>query len=408
MMSIFETISCCRICQSPELQEVLDLGLQPPANSFFQAGDPRPPEIPLRLLFCQACFTIQINTNVDPGYLFSKYIWVTGTSSAALEYSHRFVKEALARCEKKAPFVVEIASNDGTFLRSFKSRDCRVLGIDPATNIAEFATEHGVPTLAEFFSKELASQLAKEYKEIDLVIARNVIPHVKNIHSVIEGIAVLLGAEGVGAIEFHDCRLIQEMIQYDYIYHEHLFYFSLQSIQGLLKRHQLYTFDLIRSPISGGSWVVYFSKSQHPKSHNLIDAENAETEKGTNTPERWQTFSGIVEAHKEKLKEIVLSQQTPVLAYGASARSSTLLNYCDLDYNWVDSVIDKNPLKQGLLMPGSEIPVISYRGGVQKAEGRNRILLLAWNFQNEIVDELRRSGYLGKFIIPLPGLPVIQ
>ena len=235
-MSIFDTISCCRICGSTDLQEVLDLGLQPPANSFFQVDDPRPPEVPLRLLFCQACFTIQIDTNVDPGYLFSKYIWVTGTSSAAVEYSDRFAKEALRRCEKKAPFVVEIASNDGTFLRTFKNRGCRVLGIDPATNIAELATESGVSTLAEFFSKELASQLSKEHKAIDIVIARNVIPHVKNIHSVIEGIAVLLGHKGVGAIEFHDCRLIQEKIQYDYIYHEHLFYFSLQSIQALLKR----------------------------------------------------------------------------------------------------------------------------------------------------------------------------
>ena len=408
MMPIYETIHECRICSSSKLHEIMDLGHQPPANSIYPPEAEEPPAIPLRLVFCHECSTTQIGESVDPQYLFSQYVWVTGTSSTAVDYSHQFARGALARCGMKTPFVVEIASNDGTFLKRFQEKDCRVLGIDPAENLAQEATNSGVSTTARFFNQELAAELLEEQGTANLVIARNVIPHVKEIHSVIKGISILLDLNGTGIFEFHDNRLIQEELQYDYIYHEHLFYYSLASIGKLLSWHGLEIFDVTRSPISGGSWVVYFSKSRKEKSIAFKNAEKEESQTGVNSLENWLRFRKNAELHKEQLREILSSSKKMILAYGASARSSTLLNYCRINHKHVLAIIDKNPLKHGMISPGSKIPIISYEEATPQLNNHDRILLLAWNFREEILDDLRKSGYKGKFIIPLPGDTRIQ
>ena len=262
MIKIYETIKNCRICSSKNIKEVLDLGDQPPANSLYKDNNV-PPSVPLRLMYCQNCSTVQLGEDVDPEYLFSQYLWVTGTSNTAIEYSHEFTKKALSQLDEDIfkPYVVEIASNDGTFLKRFIENSCKVLGVDPAKNIAELAINNGVPTNANFFTVELAKQLVNKDGKVDIVFARNVIPHVKEIHSVIEGMRALLKDTGIGIIEFHNAELILEELHYDYIYHEHLFYFTLKTITGLINKHNMHVYDIIQSPISGGSWVVYFSSS---------------------------------------------------------------------------------------------------------------------------------------------------
>ena len=264
MKNIFNTITCCRICNSEDLVEILNLGKQAPANSLYKLNEVRPPNIPLRLMFCDNCSTVQLGEDVDPKYLFSKYLWVTGTSKTAESYSYEFAQRALKKIEnykKNVPYVIEIASNDGTFLRRFLENGCNVLGVDPAKNILEKACKNGIPTIPNFFNFNLAQKLLKKDGPAEIVFARNVIPHVKEIHSVIKGISTILKYEGVGIIEFHNVALLLEELHYDYIYHEHLFYFSLKTINSLLKMHNLYIYDLVYSPISGGSWV-YFSKNK--------------------------------------------------------------------------------------------------------------------------------------------------
>jgi hypothetical protein len=164
MIEIYETIKNCRICSSKNIKEVLDLGDQPPANSLFKAIDEVPPRVPLRLMYCQNCSTVQLGEDVDPEYLFSQYLWVTGTSNAAIDHSHEFTKKALSKLDGAniKPYVVEIASDDGTFLKRFIENGCKVLGVDPATNIAELANKNGVPTNANFFTVELAKQLVNK------------------------------------------------------------------------------------------------------------------------------------------------------------------------------------------------------------------------------------------------------
>ena len=409
MINIYETVKSCRICGSRELVEILDLDDQPPANSLYKSGDELPPNVPLRLMFCSDCNTVQLGEDVDPEYLFNQYLWVTGTSKTAIEYSYKFAKKALSQLDSQVdnPFVVEIASNDGTFLKRFIENNSKVLGVDPAKNIAEIANMNGIPTIANFFTDELARQIVIDEGEADIIIARNVIPHVKEIHSVIKGMRSILKENGSGIIEFHNAGMILDELHYDYIYHEHLFYFTLKTIERLINKHDMYVYDIMHSPISGGSWVVYFTIDERPKSQALLDVEKLEVQNNLNDYQRWITFSEEVIEHSEKLKSLVFNNIEKIPAYGASARSSTLLNFCKMNSEHISIVLDKNPLKDGLITAGSNIPIHSVSEGFRKIKDQKKILLLAWNFQDEIVKELRELDFQGEFIIPLQGNPFV-
>jgi hypothetical protein len=359
-------------------------------------------------MYCEECSTVQLGEDVDPQYLFGEYLWVTGTSKTVIKYSEEFSKKVLNHFHDsdKELFVVEVASNDGTFLKRFQKEGCRVLGVDPAVNIAKIAIKNGIPTHTDFFTKDLAKSLLDKHLSADIIYARNVIPHVKEIHSVISGIELLLSDEGVGIIEFHNSGLLLEQLHYDYIYHEHLFYYTLTTIGTLLKIHNLNIFDVSMSPISGGSWVVYFSKNLRDKTQPLVRAQNSENEIQLNLRNSWLEFAKNAKKHAEEFKSLVQNQVNnygKIVAYGASARSSTLLNYCGINSEHISMIIDKNPLKNGLLTAGSNIPIVSFEDGLKFIEESEVILLLAWNFKNEIIKDLRASGYKGEFIIPLPG-----
>jgi SAM-dependent methyltransferase len=405
-MQIFEKINNCRICNSANIESFMDLTDQPPANSLRDDLNEVLPNVPLQLVHCSNCTTIQLSATVDPKYLFSHYVWVTGTSKTAKEYSKYFSSNVLQRSKKENPFVVEIASNDGTFLKDFAKNGCKVLGVDPAKNIAEIATKDGVPTLAEFFNLDTSNSIKKKNGNADIVFARNVIPHVKEVHSIIEGISNLLKEDGLGVIEFHYSQIILDELHYDSIYHEHLFFYSLQSIIFLLNQYGLIPFDLTQSPISGGSLVIYFSKSQREQTSQLLDAVKKEKDNKTNELETWKNFATACEKHANELKLIVEKYKFngPVIAYGASARSSTMLNYAGLNSEVIDYVIDKNPLKHGRYTPGTNIPIISFDEGKKLFNNCGSILLLAWNFEKEITEELRANGYTGSIIVPLPNV----
>ena len=403
----FESITRCRVCLSSKITQILDLGSQPPANSLRHPTEPEPSVVPLRLLFCEDCGLVQLGETVEPVELFENYVWVTATSETARQYSEIFAERALQRSEKPRPRVLEIASNDGTFLERFQERGCNVLGIDPARNIGAIATEKGIRNIEAFFGQAVGEEVLSAEGPFDIVVARNVIPHVKNIHSVILGIRQVLGAKSLGVIEVHDSRLIQDEIQYDYVYHEHLFYFSLKSVTSLLALHDLFVFDVERSPISGGSWVVYFSRERREASKVLDHARLAEERDSVNSLEKWQHFSEKTSEHRQDLKALTAQASEKMLAYGASARSSTLLNYCGIGFEEVYAVIDRNPLKQGLLTPGSRIPVVGFDESRQRLADESRILLLAWNFREEIIDDVRRAGFKGSFIVPLPFQPSV-
>ena len=402
--NIYAEIDACRLCLSKNMHLVLDLDNQPPANSLRKDLSEPVPEAPLALLRCDDCSVIQLTASVDPAYLFSQYVWVTATSTTARSYSETYCAEVLKRSVVESPFVVEIASNDGTFLKQFKSEGCPVLGVDPAQNIAANATNAGIPTWAEFFDITIAKKVLAEKQQPNIVMARNVIPHVKEIHSIVEGLSALVDDTGMVVIEFHYAKAIAEELHYDSIYHEHLFYFSIKSLCALFAQYELFSFDILESPISGGSLVLFFSHKELDPSMALRDLIEIEELSGFNNLSTWQDFGVKSEKHAQSLKSIVAdyAKNGKLVAYGASARSSTLMNFAGISAKEIDYVIDRNPIKHGLYTPGTNIPIVSYEDGVRKLDGKH-LLLLAWNFEEEIVKDLRASGFKGDIIVPLPN-----
>ncbi len=397
-------INACRLCGSKNLHDILDLGSQPPANSLRKNLDEAVPTAPLKLVQCAQCSAVQLTVTVDPEYLFSQYVWVTATSSTARDYSEKFCNKVLSQVLSRSPFIVEIASNDGTFLRRFKEKGCEVLGIDPAKNIADAAIDSGIPTLAQFFDVNVAKKILAEHEQVDVVIARNVIPHVKEIYSIVEGLSTLVGSGGKVVVEFHYAKAIIEELHYDSIYHEHLFYFSLKSIGSLFEQYGLHAFDVFESPISGGSLVLFFSSEQKRHSEALKKLLETEERSGLNQASTWRQFGENSKKHAKELKKMVgkYAQKSPLVAYGASARSSTLMNYAGITNREIEYVIDRSAYKHGLYTPGTDIPIVSYEEGVRKLDGKN-VLLLAWNFEEEVVRDLRSSGFKGDIIVPLPN-----
>jgi hypothetical protein len=401
---IFSEIDECRLCSSRNLQNVLDLGVQPPANSLRKDLNESLPYAPLKLVQCEHCSTGQLSATVDPAYLFSQYVWVTGTSAIARSYSETYCTEVLKRAGVKSPFVVEVASNDGTFLKIFKEKGCSVLGVDPARNIAEKANSIGLPTLADFFDRSIAKKILAEYERPNIVMARNVIPHVKEIHSIVEGLSAMIDSGGTVVIEFHYAKAIVEELHYDSIYHEHLFYFSIKSLGALFSHYGLFPFDAFSSPISGGSLVLFFSTSKKEQSVSLMKLIEAEKKDGLNELSSWQKFGIESKKHANTVKRIVsdYAKKEKLVSYGASARSSTLMNFAGISNQEIDCVIDCNTIKQGLLTPGTDIPIVSYEEGLGRLHGKD-LLLLAWNFEEEVVQNLRLSGFKGDIIVPLPN-----
>ena len=406
---ISNKIKACRICKSTKLENILDLGIQPLANSLKDAEDIKEDKIPLIITRCDNCGTIQLTEDASPDVMFSDYVWVTGTSSTAKEYSKIFCERLLKKKNGEGLQIMEIASNDGTFLREFKKKSHKVIGIDPAKNIAKIANNEGIYTIPSFFNSKTADELLKSEGPTDIIIARNVIPHVPNPNDVIDGISRCLKQDGIGVVEFHWSEKIMTEIHYDSIYHEHYFYHSIESIRRLLESHMMYPFDVDISPISGGSLVVYFAKNRRDRSDRLKRLIAHEKSIGLNSKERWKEFAKKTKIHSEELVCMIRNEKSKgkkVIGYGASARSSTMLNYCDINNTMMDLIADKSELKHGKFTAGTNIKIVSPDEALTTMP--DVIVLLAWNFADEIIKELKERGYKGKIIKPLPLKPTIM
>lgn len=402
---MFKKISKCRACNNKYLSNVVDLGKQPLANALIKKKDfKKEIKVPLELCICNNCKLVQLHHTVEPKVLFQKYLWVTGTSEKVKDYRKFFFKKINKHIPLKNNFICEVASNDGFFLE-YVNKNNHVIGIDPAKNIAKIAAEKGIKTHVEFFNHLTSKKIVQKYKKKpDLIICRNVIPHIENIQSVMKGLNTLLSENGIGAIEFHNAKNIIFKKHYDYIYHEHIFYFTMTSINNILKKFGLYGFDYFKSPISGGSYVILFKKKKSSKSIGLKKILREEKKLNLNSIKEWQKLNKICLNHKEKFNNILTKyvKSSKIAAYGASARSSTLINYLELNNMVIKKVFDLNSLKHNLYTPGTHI--IIKKPDKKVIKNYNIILILAWNFKNEIYDYLKKINFRGKVIIPLPKI----
>jgi len=403
---MYTNIQKCRISGSNNLITILEFGKQPLANALKKELDVTENKFPLTLMYCPESSLVQLKETIDKEVLFSNYTWVTGTSPTTRDYARLFFQRAVETVKPDSnDLIIEIASNDGTFLMPFLQHGYHnILGVDPAKNIATVANQQGVRTLDRFWGKEISEEIVSKFGNAKIVIARNVIPHVSELHDVIAGIKHVLEDNGIGIIEFHYAGQILQELHYDSIYHEHLCYFSIRSISYLLALYNLVPFHIDTSPISGGSYVIYFSRKKRPQSENYSNLLKKEDLIGVNDIQTWEAFAKSCYAHREKSIDIAASfSSKTVLGFGASARSSTYLNFCGFDSAHIKTIIDNNPLKQGMYSPGSSITIVSLERGIQM--NPDLIFILAWNFRDEIVKECRANGYKGEFLVAFPQSP---
>lgn len=405
-----ERIKACRVCGNRDIAEFLDLGEQPFANSLLNTPDEPEKFYPLSLSWCPKCRLVQLNQTAEPTDLFSNYVWVTSTSNTARQHARNFYWQVVSRTGGlKDSYVLEVASNDGTFLKPFAENGYKVLGVDPAENIAEMAITDGVSTVCKYFGVKTAREIANEFGRARVVIARNVLPHVANLHDFVEGLSICLDEEGLLAIEFHYAGVIFQGLHYDSIYHEHLCYYTLMSLERLLAQYNLFVTDIMESPISGGSLVLYVKKKRVKETSIVTTYRDTEKASGVNELSSWQSFAKRVHSHREQLLDIlngITGRSERIVGYGASARSSTLLNYCGLDTEFIAVIADQNPLKQGHYTAGTHIPIASPEE-VMRTKPK-WVLILAWNFADEIIGILRgKFSYNGRCILPLPNDPRI-
>jgi hypothetical protein len=406
-------ITRCRGCNATHLEPILSLGQTPLANSLLIDADLSRPEptFPLDLIFCPTCSLVQITITVPPELLFREYLYFSSFSDTMLHHSKEIVEKLIeTRCLGQDSLVVEIASNDGYLLQYFVNANIPVLGIEPAQNIARVAQERGIPTLAEFFSADLARTLQTRGQMADVIFANNVLAHVADLHGVIEGIRILLKKDGVAIVETPYVKDMIDRCEFDTIYHEHLCYYSLTALDHLFKQHNLALSDVAQIDIHGGSLRLYVTHPGAVSNRGAVREMLAEEAAwGVRRLDFYQNFADRVRQLQNTLKDILKglkSQGRQIAAYGAAAKGSTLLNAFDIGRDLVDFVVDRSTYKQGRYMPGSRLPIYAPAHLLERQP--DYVLLLTWNFAEEILEqqaEYRRRG--GQFILYIPNIKII-
>lgn len=404
----------CRGCGGSDLQIILSLGKMPPSNALLTEDQLTEPETrhPLDLAFCSTCALAQITVSITPAELFDEYAYFSSYSTTMLAHAEaiaqRMIEEQHLGSDNLA---MEIASNDGYLLQNYVRAGVPALGIDPARNVVVAARERGVETLCEFFSEELAEKLRDSGRRASVLHANNVLAHVPDVNGVVRGIGRVLGDDGIAVIETPYVRDLVERVEFDTIYHEHLFYYSLTALDRLCVRNDVRVVDVERIPIHGGSLRVFAAPAATalaptPAVASLLEEEGR---LGLATLDYFEGFAGRVEALKGQLLKLLgelKDQGHRIAAYGAAAKGTVLLNAFGIGTEQIEFIADRSEYKQGRYMPGVHIPIVGPEALL--AEMPHEVLLLAWNFADEIIEqqaEYRRRG--GRFIIPAPVPEVI-
>ncbi len=404
----------CRACRNTSLRMFLSLGPMPLANSFLRSPDEfaEEPFYSLDVYFCQVCSLAQILDVIDPEVLFRHYIYLTGTSDTIAAHNIHYAHTLVDNLKLEAnDLVIEVASNDGSLLKCFQRHGLRTLGIEPATNIAEQARSNGVATLNVFFNWTTARELRHSSGPAKIVIGNNVLAHVDEPLDFLRGCKELLDENGRVVIEVPYLRDFLERLEYDTIYHEHLCYFSVGALMHLCTKAGLSIVDIEHVPVHGGSLRIYAGLQERFKNHSddVLEWEREERSAGLTEFARYERFAAKVERSRRALLDLLESlkeQGKQVAGYGAPAKGNTLLNYCGIDTSLVPYTVDKNPMKVGLYTPGMHIPVLPVSTLLERQP--DYVLILAWNFADEIIRQqraYRESG--GRFIIPVPEAKVV-
>jgi C-methyltransferase C-terminal domain/Putative zinc binding domain/Methyltransferase domain len=381
----------------------------PLANSYIrlEQTDQPDPVFPLHARVCERCFLVQLDHIVDAQAIFSDYAYFSSFSSGWLEHAKRFAKEMIQVLKLgKDDFVVEVASNDGYLLKNFVAADIGCLGIEPANNVAATARAAGVPTEITFFGLAVARDIVAQRGHASLVIANNVLAHVPDVNDFVAGLAYLAGSSGLISIEVPHLLQLVQRTEFDTIYHEHYAYWSLHAMAAVFEAHGLNIVDVKELATHGGSLRVFARRSDTRPSCNVTALRAGEAQVGIADPRFYERFGPQVERVIAAFREYLGQADTRgrrIAAYGAAAKGNTLLNASKVTARDIMFVADRNPHKQGHLLPGSRIPIVAPEVVLDRKP--DDLIILPWNVADEIVREMaaiRQWG--GRFVISVPKL----
>jgi SAM-dependent methyltransferase len=400
----------CRFCATPLSKTFVDLGMSPLCESFLPAEklNHMEPFYPLHVWVCESCFLVQLEEYVAPEDIFTEYAYFSSYASSWVEHAEKYVADMVKRLAlDKKSFVVELASNDGYLLQSFVRRGIPCLGIEPAANVARVAEEKGVPTLVKFFGRELGQEFADDGRQADLIIGNNVLAQVPDLNSFVDGMRRLLKPSGTATLEFPHLQRLVEGNQFDTIYHEHFSYFSLLAVERIFAAHDLTIFDVEELWTHGGSLRIYArprEDASRPVDAKVHALRRREEQLGYADLATYRVFERRVHATKRRILELLIEARDAgkrVAAYGAPGKGNTLLNFCGIRSDLVEFTVDRNPYKHGRFLPGTHIPIFPPEKIDQ--ERPDYILILPWNFKDEIVAQLAHVRDWGaRFMVPIP------
>jgi SAM-dependent methyltransferase len=391
----------------------LDLGSLPLANSLVLPRDAaRPdPRYPLAVAHCASCQLVQLRERVPPEAMFSDYLYFSSYSSSFVEHARNMAQALAQRFSLgRGSRVLEVASNDGYLLEHFQGAGLAVLGVEPAANVAEMARARGVPTLVRFFGPDAVDEVREQLGPADLVVGNNVLAHVPGINGFLAAVRDCLGPAGVAVFEFPSLAELLARTEFDTIYHEHVFYLSVLAVDVLARRAGLEVFDVEHQAVHGGSLRVFLSRPGREVSPRVAAALEGERASGLHRSDRYEGFAVGVRRLQRGLVEGLRSRRRAgarIAAYGAPAKGNTLLNSSGIGSDLIEFTVDRNPHKQGRLLPGSRIPVRPVEDLL--AEQPDFAVLLPWNLEAEVAaqqgDYLRRGGC---FLVPVPELREVR
>ena len=402
----------CRLCGAPLRHTFADLGTSPLANALLEEDDLGRGEVyyPLHVFVCERCLLVQLPVWEAPERIFSDYAYFSSVSDSWVDHARRLVASAVDRLGlDERSLVLELASNDGYLLQFVAERGIRALGVEPAANVAESARARGIDTVVAFFDERLGAELRRDRGPADLVVGNNVLAHVPAVHGFVEGIRLVLAADGVAVLEFPHLQRLVEELQFDTIYHEHYSYFSLLAAERLLGEHGLAVFDVEEQPTHGGSlrlWVRH-ADGGRPVEESVAALRAREQAAGLDRLEGYLPFDDAVRAAKRDLVSFLLDAKRDglrIAAYGAAAKGVTLLNSCGIGRDVLDYVVDRSPHKQGRYLPGSRLPIHAPERVYETRP--DLLLLLAWNLRDEIARQMADAREFARFVVPVPRVEV--
>jgi hypothetical protein len=403
----------CRSCGQLLGETFVDLGRSPLANSFVhpEHAEAVDRDYPLRAYVCSQCRLVQLPQIEPVRALFDEYLYYSSYSDSWLRHSQAYARRMIAHLGLTAESeVIEIASNDGYLLQYFKQAGIPMLGIEPATGPAAVAVAKGIPTRIRYFGRDTAAALRAEGHRPNLIVANNVLPHVPDVNDFVAGLRVLLPESGHITLELPYLLHLIEQTQFDTIYHEHLSYFSLATIERVLGAHDLMLVDAEELPTHGGSLRLHVRGRDADASPALQAMRQREAQAGLGDSATYRDFAARVAATRSALSDFLAEARRAgktVLGYGAPAKGNTLLNYCGVTREQLPFTVDRNPHKQGMLLPGTRLPVRAPAALI--AAKPDYVLILPWNLKDEIIAQMSVvRDWGGQFVVPIPRLQVIS